>query len=266
MTSFADLHRPGEPFVLPNAWDVGSARALVAAGFAAVGTTSLGVASSHGLPDASRAATNALLAMSAELVRADLGCFLTCDVEDGLSDDPGEVADIVERLGVDGVNLEDATRGHLVEPEAHARKVRAVKERCPDVFVNARTDMFWLGEGDVADAVARATRYVDAGADGVFLPGDLDEATIEAFTRDVAAPVNVLASGSVPYHRLARAGVARISTGSLLYRAALSEAVEAARRVRDGRALPRAMGYADVQALHERVTSQARTAPPPRSR
>ena len=266
MTSFAELHRPGEPLVLPNAWDVGSARALVAAGFAAVGTTSLGVASSQGLTDASRAATEATLATATQLVHADLGCFLTCDIEDGLADDPGEVAGIVERLGVDGVNIEDATRGRLVDPEVHARKVSAVKGRCPDVFVNARTDVFWLEHGDLGEAVARAARYVDAGADGVFLPGDLDEATIEAFTAAVAAPVNVLASGSVPYERLARAGVARISTGSLLYRAALTEAVAVARSVRDGWSLPRVVGYADVQALHERVSPPGRPEPPLRSR
>jgi 2-methylisocitrate lyase-like PEP mutase family enzyme len=250
VTTFAELHRPGQPLVLPNAWDVGSARALVAAGFAAVGTTSLGVAAGHGLPDATRAARTLTLEVTAELVRARLGCFLTCDLEDGFADDPAEVADLVAELGVDGVNVEDATDGRLVPADAHARKVRAIKQQCPDLFVNARTDVLWLGQGGLDEAIDRANRYVEAGADGVFVPGDLDAATVEAVVLGVRAPVNVLASARLPADRLASLGVARISTGSLLYRAAVTEAVAVARLVRDGQPLPRVMSYADVQSLH----------------
>jgi 2-methylisocitrate lyase-like PEP mutase family enzyme len=250
MTGFGDLHRPGDPLVLANVWDVGSARAMVAAGFPAVGTTSLGVAASHGLPDATRAARDQTLACADALTHAKLGCVITCDVEDGFSDDAAEVADLVLRLGVDGVNIEDETHGRLIPAADNAAKIRAVKARAPDVFVNARTDGFWLGDGNLADAIDRAKQYVDAGADGVFLPGRLDAATIAAFVEAVDAPVNVLASASLPVRQLAELGVARISTGSLPYRAALRHAVLAATAVRDGGPLPEAMGYDEVQALN----------------
>ncbi|WP_121254083.1 isocitrate lyase/PEP mutase family protein [Nocardioides ferulae] len=249
VTGFFELHRPGDPFVLPNAWDVGSARALVAEGFPAVGTTSLGVAAARGLPDATRAAHDAVLAVTGELLAAGLGVPLTVDLEDGFSDDPGAVADLVVGLGVAGVNLEDATDGALIDPDRHAHRIAAVKQRAPGVFVNARTDVFWVGDHDPGEAIARLRRYVDAGADGVFVPGALDEATIESLTAAVGAPLNVLASPAIPRTRLAELGVARISTGSLLYRSALGQAVAAARAVRDGAPLPAAPSYAEVQRL-----------------
>lgn len=253
--TFADLHRPGDPFVLPNAWDVGSARALVAAGFPAVGTTSLGVAASHGLVDATREAADATHAGVAALTAADLGCWLTVDIEDGLSDDPERVADLAASLGVDGVNIEDASASELVDPAAHARKVAAVKAAAPDLFVNARTDVFWLGRGDLAEALARLRRYVDAGADGVFAPGAIgvhgfDLAVIEALADGVPAPLNVLASPRHTRTELGSVGVARVSTGSLLYRVALTAAVDAARAARDDAPLPPAISYAEVQTLH----------------
>jgi 2-methylisocitrate lyase-like PEP mutase family enzyme len=247
--SFAELHRPGDPFVLPNAWDVGSARALVAAGFPAVGTTSLGVAASHGLRDATGAARHVVVELAQALVAAELGRPVTCDLEDGFDTDPGAVAELVVTLGVDGVNLEDSTAGVLVDPDVHARRIRALKDRCPEVFVNARTDVFWLGQGNVDDAVARLGLYVDAGADGVFAPGAPDAGTIARIVERVAAPLNVLASPALSRGRLAELGVARISTGSLLYRAALTQAVAAALADRDGGPLPAAMAYADVQSL-----------------
>jgi 2-methylisocitrate lyase-like PEP mutase family enzyme len=247
--SFAELHRPGAPFVLPNAWDVGSARALAAAGFPAIGTTSLGVAAAHGLRDATGATRSLTVELARSLVAAGLARPVTCDVEDGFSGDPARVADLVSSLGVDGVNLEDATAGALVDPGVHVAKIEAIKRAAPGVFVNARTDTFWLGAGDLPETLARLRRYVEAGADGVFVPGNLDESTIEAITRAVDAPLNVLASPRLTRAELAGLGVARISTGSLLYRAALAQTVAAACAVRDGAALPAAVPYDEVQAL-----------------
>ena len=152
--TFAALHRPGDPFVLPNAWDVGSARALVAEGFPAIGTTSLGIAASHGLPDATGAARDALVATAGELLAAGLAVPVTVDLEDGLDADPGAVADLVAGLGPAGVNLEDAHAGALVDAAVHAAKVAAVKQRAPNVFVNARTDVFWLGDRSLDGAAA----------------------------------------------------------------------------------------------------------------
>ncbi len=248
--SFAALHRPGDPFVLPNAWDVGSARALLAAGFPAVGTTSLGVAASHGLLDGTRSDRGETLALAAALDAAALGAPVSIDLGDGWSDDPGVVAEVVARLPCAGVNLEDSTRGALVDPTAHAARLRAVRERAPGMFVNARTDVLWLGGDDVTDAVERLRRYADAGADGAFLPGATDPRVVERVVAEVPLPLNLLATATLPRAVLAGLGVARISTGSLPYRAALHAAVLTATAVRDGGDLPPAPTYGEVQALH----------------
>lgn len=250
--SFAALHRPGQPFVLPNAWDFASARLLADAGFPAVGTTSLGVAATHGMVDASRAARDVTARLAHGLVDLRLGCFLTIDIEDGFSDDPDEVAAFVAGLGVDGVNIEDASDGQLIDPRRAADKIAAVKAAAPGVFVNARTDVYWLGLDDVEDAVARLAAYADAGADGVFVPGTADPHVIETVSDRVDAPLNVLASADLPRARMGELGVARISTGSLLHRTSLTSAVDTALAVRDGQAFSPPISYDEVQELARR--------------
>ncbi|WP_200814599.1 isocitrate lyase/PEP mutase family protein [Blastococcus haudaquaticus] len=244
---FRDLHAGPGPLLLPNAWDVASALAFVADGAPAVGTTSLGIAAAAGRADATRAVRSLTIDLAHRL--AGLPVPVTVDLEDGFSDDPGQVADLVAALPVAGLNLEDSSAGKLVAPAAHAAKVAAVKERCPDVFVNARVDTFWLGERASAEAtVGRALRYVDAGADGVFVPGPLTEAQVRELTGALPVPVNVLATPQHTVPRLAELGVRRISTGSLLFRAALDEAVGVVRRLRAGRPAPSATAYRDVDA------------------
>ena len=163
---FADLHRRGgAPFVLPNAWDVPSALAYVAAGFTAVGTTSFGVSSSHGHRDGGRATGDANVALAAAL--APLKCFVSVDIEDGYSDDPDVVADYVASLPIAGINIEDSTGEKLIELDAAAAKITAIKRRNPDVFINARVDTYWLNQqANPATTIERALHYVDAGADG----------------------------------------------------------------------------------------------------
>jgi 2-methylisocitrate lyase-like PEP mutase family enzyme len=241
MTSFKDLHRPGDPLLLPNAWDAVTGAALAAAGFEAIGTTSLGVAAAVGKRDAAGDTWEETLALARRLVTLD--CHVTVDFEGGFSDDPEEVAERVAGLGpVAGINLEDG-HGNV---DRHARKIAAVKARTPDIFVNARTDTHWLRDGDLDDAIARCRRYVDAGADGVFVPG-LPREDIEAFVAAVPAPLNVLyAPGN-----LAELGVARISTGSLLFRTALQATVNAAIALRGEQ--PRDVpSYTEVEGLAAR--------------
>jgi 2-methylisocitrate lyase-like PEP mutase family enzyme len=243
MTTFKELHRPGDPLLLPNAWDHASAAALAAAGFAAIGTTSLGVAAALGVPDGERAARAENIALARRIVHLDV--FVTADLEDGFSDDPSAVAELAAELaetGVAGINLEDRAG----PPDAHAAKVAAVKARVPDLFVNARTDTHWLGRGQETTA-ARLKAYAAAGADGVFAPGLTDEAAIAELAAAVDAPLNVLFSHTLP--RLAELGVARVSTGSALYRVALGAALDAAGALRAGATLPPAPGYGDVDRL-----------------
>ncbi|WP_433614834.1 isocitrate lyase/PEP mutase family protein [Dactylosporangium sp. CA-139114] len=220
---FRELHVPGRPLVLPNVWDVAGARMLAAAGFAAVGTTSLGVAASIGLADGEDASVDETLRLVGRL--ASLPLYVTADIE------RGSVAAAVAaaEAGAAGVNIEDA----YGDADEHAALVRAVKAAAPALFVNARTDTHWLRGGDVDEAIRRVRLYRDAGADGVFVPGVTDPRDIERLAAAVDAPLNVLVMPSGPSVReLAALGVARVSTGSLLFRAALAAVAETASAVR----------------------------------
>jgi 2-methylisocitrate lyase-like PEP mutase family enzyme len=255
---FRAMHRPGDPFVLPNAWDLASARWLHAAGHPVLGTTSLGVAVAAGLPDGAGVAAAVTFDLATRLNAAAIP--VTVDLEAGFSDDPEEVGSFAERLarhGVVGVNIEDSgPDGRLVDPELAVAKVAAIAAGAPGLYLNARTDPFWIdGDDDTtarhAEAVSRAGRYLAAGATGVFVPGAIPLATIAALTRDIPAPVNVLVQPGVPLRQLADAGVARVSTGSLLFRVALGAIEAAVGAVLDGsfRLDPATPSYERVVAL-----------------
>jgi 2-methylisocitrate lyase-like PEP mutase family enzyme len=244
---FARLHRPGEPFLLPNAWDVASAALLADAGFPAVGTTSLGVAAGCGLPDGAGATRE----QTRELVRriAHLPLLLTVDIEGGFSDDPAQVVELVadlSRSGVVGINIEDGRYDGTLAPVAQqARLITAVRSAVPGIFINARTDTHWERKLPLAQTLIRVAAYRDAGAHGVFVPGLTADAEVEAVVRVARLPVNVLAGR--PLSELARLGVARVSCGSLLYRAALHAAITTAREVASGGAVPPGLpSYADI--------------------
>jgi 2-methylisocitrate lyase-like PEP mutase family enzyme len=229
--TFSELHHRDLPLLLPNAWDVPSALAFLADGFEAIGTTSFGVASSIGRAD------------------GGLGGYVSLDIEDGYADDPDDVAGYVAQLDVAGINIEDSSAEKLIPAEAHAAKVAAIKRRCPDPFVNARVDTYWLGQdATVAATLERAARYVAAGADGVFVPGASEPDVLRALTGAIPVPVNVLVIPGRSLAELGELGVRRVSTGSLPYRAAIHAAAETATAVRDGRAIPAATPYDDLQA------------------
>jgi 2-methylisocitrate lyase-like PEP mutase family enzyme len=251
MNTFAELHDGPLPLLLPNAWDVASALAFAAAGYPAIGTTSQGVAATHGVPDASHGTAAASLTLARSLAR--LPVLLTVDSEDGHSDDPAEVAAYVAELaalGVAGVNLEDSADSRLVDPARLAAKVAGVKDAAPEVFVNARVDTYWFHQDDsVEGTLARATTYVGAGADGIFVPGLTEPEAIRAITDALSVPVNVLPVPGLSLTDLAALGVRRVSTGSLPYRASLAAAVAAAEAVRDGSSLPASIPYPEVQQL-----------------
>jgi 2-methylisocitrate lyase-like PEP mutase family enzyme len=255
--TFHDLHSGELPLLLPNAWDVPSALAFIDRGFTAVGTTSFGVASSQGSPDGGRATKAANLALAHALEHLD--CLVSMDVEDGYSDDPDEVADYVAGLPAAGINIEDSIEAALIAPERHAAKIRAIKQRSPDLFVNARVDTYWFNQdATVTATIARAERYIEAGADGIFVPGVATDA-IADLTAHIDRPVNVL---PIPGHSLtdlARLGVRRVSTGSLPYRAAIHAAVAAVMAVHDGVTFPEATSYGELQ---DRLVRYAGGKPP----
>ncbi|MFR9777914.1 isocitrate lyase/PEP mutase family protein [Micromonospora sp. MS34] len=251
---FRDLHRPGSPLLLPNAWDHASAAALAARGHPALGTTSLGVAAAAGKPDGAGATRADNLDLAHRL--RDLPVLLTVDVEGGFSDDPAAVAGYVAELaalGVVGVNLEDGRPdGSLAPVELAAAKIAAVKAAVPGLFVNARTDAWWLGVPEpLGEALPRARAWRAAGADGLFVPGAPDD-LVGRLAAEVGLPLNVLyRPGGPDLAELGGLGVARVSTGSLLFRAALGTALHLADAVR-GRLdadLPAPPTYGWVQEL-----------------
>jgi 2-methylisocitrate lyase-like PEP mutase family enzyme len=245
--SFHDLHRHDIPFVMPNAWDVPSALAYLADGFTAIGTTSFGLSSSRGHADGGRATRDANIALTTALV--PLRCYVSVDIEDGYSDDAEIVADYVARLPIDGLNIEDSTDGRLIDPTLAAAKVAAIKRRNPDVFINARVDTYWLGQqANTSTTIDRALLYVEAGADGIFVPLANDRGELAEIVHSVPRPINTLPVPGMTLGELGVLGVARVSTGSMPYSAALYAAAAAARAVRDGDQLPPSSPYAELQA------------------
>ncbi|TDD92570.1 isocitrate lyase/phosphoenolpyruvate mutase family protein [Actinomadura darangshiensis] len=250
--SFKDLHYGDRPLVLPNAWDFASGAALAEAGFPAIGTTSLGVAAAAGKTDAAGDTREETLALARALSR--LPVPVTVDIEGGFSDRVADVAELATELasfGIAGINLEDGRADGTLAPLDHqATVIAAVKRAVPQVFLNARTDTFWLGDPDRDETLRRARAFADAGADGIFVPGIVDDADIRAVLEAAELPLNVLyLPGKTEYPRLARLGVHRLSTGSLLFRKALQATVTAAFGVTGEDGERPAPSYGDVQRL-----------------
>ncbi|MFL6127222.1 isocitrate lyase/phosphoenolpyruvate mutase family protein [Actinophytocola sp.] len=221
--NFRARHQSGEPLVLPNAWDAASARLVERAGAEVVATTSAGIAWSLGVPDGERLGADDAVEVVRRIVRA-VDVPVTADIEGGYGDVAGTVSRVRD-VGVVGINIEDGTRAR---PERIAA-ARAVDEQ---LFVNARIDTFLLGGGDISETVARARQYLDAGADGIFVPGVVDGDVIAELVEKIPAPVNVMAGPGAPsVAELARLGVRRVSVGASIPMAAYSLVMAAATEI-----------------------------------
>ncbi len=248
----------GPGFVLPNAWDAGSARILEQVGFPAIATTSAGIAWSCGVPDGGSLDLDTMLEQVRRIV-AVVDVPVTVDLESGYGDSPDDVARSVSRtvaLGAVGANLEDAVDGRVLDLETAVERVAAARAAAPrGTFVlNARTDTYFVGtDGDVFDeTVERAVRYVDAGADCVFVPGVVEADTIRRLAEAVPGPLNVVAglASTIDAPTLFSLGVRRVSLGGSLARASLSLLERAGRELLDTGTLgflDGAIGYADLQ-------------------
>ncbi len=235
--AFRALHQPGTPLVLTNIWDVGSAKAVAAAGVPALATGSWGVAAAQGYADGETLPLEAVLVLI-RTITAAVSLPLTVDLESGYGETPTQVyATIAQALaaGAIGFNLEDSLPGTatLRDPAEQAARYAAARRAADDAgvpaFINARTDVFFAtpadrhGPNQIADALARAQLYAKAGADGIFVPGLADASLIEAFTKASPLPVNIMATESTPPRAtLAALGVARISHGANPYRKAIA--------------------------------------------
>jgi 2-methylisocitrate lyase-like PEP mutase family enzyme len=229
------LHRRGEPLVLTNAWDVASARLVEDAGAKAVATTSAGVAWSLGVADGDRLGLADVLALIARVAGA-VSVPVTADIENGFAEKPEGVAETIRGVlaaGAVGVNLEDAVYSpSAVELRAvaeQAERVAAARQAADaagvNLFINARIDTYLRAAGDPAErldsTIARAAAFVQAGANGIFVPGVVDAETVSVLVDGVGAPLNVLTRPAAPpIPELAALGVARISFGSSIAAAA----------------------------------------------
>jgi 2-methylisocitrate lyase-like PEP mutase family enzyme len=238
------LHSEGI-FVLPNAWDAGSAAMIAAAGAPVIATTSAGVSWSLGRRDGqnlSRPEAADAVARIADAVDVPV----TADIEGGYGGDPGAVAATVAAMigaGAVGINLEDSGSpgGGLFDAAARAARIRAARAAAtdaglPELVINARTDVFLfeIGEpgGRFDDVLARAAAYAEAGADSLFVPGLLDLGVLAALTSKVSLPVNVMAGPGAPdVATLRTAGVRRVSLGQAITQAAYTLARKAAAEV-----------------------------------
>jgi 2-methylisocitrate lyase-like PEP mutase family enzyme len=235
---FRSLHVPGTPVVLVNAWDAASARIVAAAGARAVATTSAGVAWSLGAPDGDVLGRE----LAADVVGRIVGTVpvpVTADIEAGYGATAEQVAQTVRAVlavGAVGVNIEDAVPGDvpalrdIAEQSARLAAARSAADQAGvPLYVNARIDTFLRGLGGVAETIARATAYLAAGADGVFVPGLVDPDTIGELVANIPAPVNILAGPGAPaVPELAKLGVARVSLGSAVAEGAYAVARRAA--------------------------------------
>jgi len=229
------LHHGPPILVIPNAWDAATARVFEHAGFAAVATTSAGVAAALGYPDGGAVPANEMIEAVARIARA-VQVPVSADIEYAYAAGPGAVADVVLRFvaaGAVGVNIEDYVPGasELEPVTLQADKITAVIKSATTagvrVVVNARTDVFLRQIGDpvrrLPAAIERGRAFRDAGADCVFVPGVSDAATIEALVAGIRGPINILAGpDTVSVTALERLGVARVSVGSGPMRASLA--------------------------------------------
>jgi 2-methylisocitrate lyase-like PEP mutase family enzyme len=232
------LHRPGDPLLLPNVWDVATARAVVAAGFRVVATTSGGVAAALGYEDHEGAPAGEMLAAAARIARG-LEVPVTVDAEAGYGMEPAELVAALRRAGAAGCNLDDTdyTVGGLRDPDRHAEWLMTVQQAASEddyrLVINARVDVFLgpllagAGPGTqeelVPGAIRRADAYLEAGVDCVYPIGLWEADALRLFTSEVRGPVNVVCLPQTQsLAELAALGVARVSWGPFLYRDAMA--------------------------------------------
>lgn len=238
--AFLELHRPGEPLLLANVWDRGSAKLLAAGGFRALATTSSGFAASLGQLDGSVTCEQAVT-HAAELAGAS-GLPVSADLENCFADDPRGVAETVAMAldaGLAGCSIEDYTRDDrapIYELPLAAERVAAAAEVAHagpvHLVLTARAENFLHGRADLDDTIARLHAYERAGADVLFAPGLTELGDIRRVVESVSLPVNVLARPGVPsVAELASAGVARVSVGGSFAFVAYGAAVAAAREL-----------------------------------
>ncbi len=260
LATFRQLHtNKGQPLLLPNAWDAGSARLFESLGAKAIATTSAGVAWALGYADGGKMPADVAIGLAANVARV-LTVPLSVDIENGYSDDPAQVADTVLRLvdaGAVGINLEDGQKPAVLL----AGKIEKIKSECAkrgvEIFINARTDVFLASlvepPARVAETLSRAALYTAAGVDGLFVPALIEPEQIKAIVAGISVPLNVLAWAGLPNAaELGKLGVSRLSAGSGIPQALWAQAEQMAKGFLEGgrsEDLKGQMAYSQLQGL-----------------
>lgn len=236
---FRSLHVPGDPLLMPNPWDAGSAKILQAMGFVALATTSAGFAGTVGRGDGSVTRDEALT--HAEQIVAAVDVPVSADLENGFADDPAGVAETVrlaEAAGLAGCSIEDydPSRDAMYAVGLAAERVAAAAETAHAgpirLVLTARADSGVHGIDDLDDTITRLQAFEQAGADVLFAPGVSTPEGLQRILESVSLPVNVLALPGAPsVGQLAGLGVSRISVGSGFYWAAMGALVSASREL-----------------------------------
>ena len=272
---FRKLHHGPRMLLLPNAWDVASARILEECGHPAIATSSAAVAFSLGYPDGQRISRDEMLEVAGRIARA-VSVPVTADLEAGYGT---TVKDMVETVraaiaaGIIGMNLEDVTgddESSLVDMPLQVEKIRAIRETVKSLGVpfvlNARTDIYLLPVGAEATrferTVERLRAYRHAGADCLFPPGLYDRETIAKLVKAVGAPINILANPACPpMAELEKIGVARVSAGSGIMRAAMGLVRRIGKEMLESRSFETmfvgATPYIDLNRMMQRRTNEA---------
>ena len=233
---FRALHIPGDPLLIPNPWDVGSARVLVSLGFRALATTSSGFAATLGRLDGSVTRDEAVA--HGGQVAAAVDVPVSADLENGFADDPADVAATVRaavEAGLAGCSVEDWSGSAIYDAALAAERIAAAVEAASgQLVITARSENYLHERDDLADTIARLQSFAAAGADVVYAPGVVDSSELRTLIGEVGRPVNVLALPSAPpVAELAHLGVARISVGGAFAFAAVGALAEAGRELLD---------------------------------
>lgn len=257
---FRRLHDGPGAFVIPNPWDIGTAKLLATMGFKALATTSAGYAFSRGLPDGG-VDFDAMLAHCRELVEA-VDVPVSADLEKGKGDSPEDAAETIRRaaaVGLAGCSIEDSTGdpekpifefSHAVERVAAA--VEAVRALGHDFVFTARAENFLWGRPDLDDTIRRLQAFEKAGADVLYAPGLSEIADVKTVCASVGRPVNILAVQGFSVASLSEAGARRVSVGSKLTTAAFGAVEAAGKEMLEGGTFEfsrQAMSFARLQAM-----------------
>lgn len=242
---FKGMHAPGNPLVLYNVWDAGTATAVAKSGAKAIATSSWAVAKAHGFKDGEQYPYELAIRNLREIVEA-VELPVTFDLESGYGEEASIVGENVAhaiRAGAVGCNFEDSVPGvgAIRDTATQVARIRAIRKASDEAhlsfFINARCDLFFQGpsvkhdEALLSAVVDRATAYAEAGADGLFVPGLATISLISQLAKKSPIPVNILADSSTSVQMLADSGVSRISYGATPYIDALNALEQAARAV-----------------------------------